>query len=176
MAKRFIMTAFTKDRTGVVADTTKIIFDNKCNLEDTEMTQLEDEFVIMLVFTGDDTELYEKISADCRKLEREKEITAVVRELQEAPYNPLESYTTHTIYSEGIDQTGIVYKISLFLAEHSTNISKLISRRRLSPESGTTIYAVEIEVEVPVNTSLDELESGLSELGQTLHIDLRLDN
>jgi glycine cleavage system transcriptional repressor len=52
MAKRFIMTAFAKDRIGLVADITKIIFDNECNLEDTEMTQLEDEFVIMLLFTG----------------------------------------------------------------------------------------------------------------------------
>lgn len=48
MAKRFIMTAFAQDRIGIVADITKIIFDAGCNLEDSEMTQLENEFALML--------------------------------------------------------------------------------------------------------------------------------
>ena len=72
MTKRFFMTAFAKDRVGLVADITKIIFDNDCNLEDTEMTQLADEFVIMLLFTGQNEGLIEQITKECRRLEKEK--------------------------------------------------------------------------------------------------------
>ena len=66
MTKRFIMTAFAKDRLGLVADITKIVFQNGCNLENTRMTQLEDEFVIMLLFTGENEGLEDQISRDCR--------------------------------------------------------------------------------------------------------------
>ncbi|HSO20332.1 MAG TPA: ACT domain-containing protein [Desulfosarcina sp.] len=38
MAQRFIMTAFGKDRPGIVADVTEILFENGRNLEDTSMT------------------------------------------------------------------------------------------------------------------------------------------
>ena len=34
MANRFIMTAFGKDRPGIVDDVTKILYENVCNLED----------------------------------------------------------------------------------------------------------------------------------------------
>jgi glycine cleavage system transcriptional repressor len=175
MAKRFIMTAFAKDRIGLVADITKIIFDNDCNLEDTEMTQLEDEFVIMLLFTGQKQGLLERISKECRRLEIEKNISAFVRELEPGITKPKKSLTTHSLHVEGEDQAGIVYKISDFLAKNSINISKLLSRKTMSPQSGTTIYAIEMEIQVPKEISLDELELDFSELGQEMQIDFNID-
>ena len=52
MEKRFIMTAFCKDRPGIVADVTEVIYENGCNLEDSTMTNMLDEFAIILLFTG----------------------------------------------------------------------------------------------------------------------------
>lgn len=175
MAKRFIMTAFTRDRKGVVADITKIIFDNGCNLEDTEMTQLEDEFVLILLFSGEKEGLKEQLSNDCRRLEKEKGISAYLRELEGEVTKHRVTDTIHTIHAEGLDQAGIVYKISNFLAGKSINILRLNSRRMPSPESGTTMYKVDIEIEVPNEMPLDNLEQGLSDLGNEMHIDLNLD-
>ncbi|MGD2090268.1 MAG: ACT domain-containing protein [Candidatus Aminicenantes bacterium] len=175
MEKRFIMTAFAKDRIGLVADITKIIYENDCNLEDTEMTQLEDEFVLMLLFTGKNKELIEGISKECRRLEREKGISAFVRELEEKPGKAVKSVNTFSLHVEGVDQAGIVYKISDYLARQSINISRLISRKTPSPESGTPIYTVEIEIEVPNEMSFTHLEQGLSELGQEMDIQFIID-
>ena len=175
MAKKFIMTAFAKDRIGLVADITKVIYENGCNLEDTEMTQLEDEFVIMLLFTGEGKDLAEQVAKDCRRLEREKGISAFVRELGEETFKPPKDAAIYSIHAEGADQAGIVYKISDFLAKHSLNILKLFSRKTLSPQSGTPIYTVEIRIEVPGQTPFDELEQGLSELGDEMHIEFNID-
>ncbi len=176
MAKRFIMTAFTLNRIGVVADITRIIFDNGCNLEDTEMTQLEDEFVLILLFSGEKEGLMEQLSKDCRRLEKEKGISASLRELKSEVAKPQVTYTIHAIHAEGVDQAGIVYKISNFLAVNSINIARLNSRRIPSPESGTPMYKVDIEVEVPNEMTLDGLEHGLLDLGHDMHIDLNLDD
>jgi glycine cleavage system transcriptional repressor len=174
MAKRFIMTAFAQDRVGFVADLTQMIFESGCNLEETEMTQLEDEFVMMLLFTGEGDDLAERFSKECRRLEREKEITAFVRELSEEKEKPKKIYSSHTLFAEGVDQAGIVYKISDFLAKRSVNIARLISRKLLSPQTGTTIYTVEVEMEVPEGVALHELEHGILELGNEMHIDFNL--
>jgi glycine cleavage system transcriptional repressor len=177
MAKRFIMTAFAQDRIGVVADITKIIFDSGCNLEDTEMTQLENEFAMILLFHGEKERegLEEELAKECRRLEKEKGITAFVRKLEAEKPNPFESNDIHSIHVEGLDQAGIVYKISNFLASHSCNISHLHSHKRHSPESGTTLYTVKIEIGVPKEMPLDDLEQGLLNLGHEMHIEMTFD-
>jgi glycine cleavage system transcriptional repressor len=52
MEKKFIMTAFSKDRPGVVADVTEALYENGCNLEDTTMTSILNEFALILLFSG----------------------------------------------------------------------------------------------------------------------------
>ena len=51
MEEKFIMTAFCKDRPGIVADITETIYENGCNLEDSTMTSMLDEFAIILLFS-----------------------------------------------------------------------------------------------------------------------------
>ena len=80
MDKKFIMTAFGKDRPGIVADVSQIIYENGCNLEDSTMTLLEDEFTIILLFAGrEDGSLENNLLNNCRRLEKEKGITAFIR-------------------------------------------------------------------------------------------------
>jgi glycine cleavage system transcriptional repressor len=76
---------------------------------------------------------------------------------------------------EGVDQAGMVYKISDFLYKNSINISKLLSRQTMSPQSGTTIYTIEIEIQAPKEKSPDELEQDFSELGNQMQIDFQID-
>ena len=47
MEKKFILTAFSKDRPGIVADISEVIYENGCNLEDSTMTSMLDEFAII---------------------------------------------------------------------------------------------------------------------------------
>lgn len=174
MAKRFILTAFAQDRIGIVADITKIIYDNGCNLEDTEMTQLENEFVMMLLFNGKDSDILEPISRECRRLEKEKGISAYVRELEKETPKPAAKCVKHTILAEGIDHAGIIYKISVFLAKKGINIIRLESRLSPSPKSGTDFYTVKIETGIPGGVNLENLEHELSELGHEIEISMKL--
>jgi glycine cleavage system transcriptional repressor len=174
MDKKFIMTAFSKDRPGIVADVTEVLFENGCNLEDSTMTSMLDEFAIILLFSGKADGLEEKLSGDCRRLEREKGITAFIRPVEAEDKGKLTGAATKTIKVEGIDQTGIVFKISRYLANNNINIENLTSRRSTSPESGTALYFMEIKVQVPETVSLERLESGLSRVGEELNLDITL--
>ena len=172
MEKKFIMTAFSKDRPGIVADVTEAIYDNGCNLEDSTMTSMLDEFAIILLFSGKGESLEEKLLKDCRRLEREKGITAFIRSVEAKNKEKKINFYTKIINVEGIDQTGIVFRVSRFLAKNYINIEKLISQRINSPESGTVIYFMEIKVQVPEKISLEHLEKGLSQVGEELNLDI----
>ena len=172
MEKKFIMTAFSKDRPGIVADVTEVIYENGCNLEDSTMTSMLDEFAIILLFVGKGDNLKDQLLRDCRRLEREKGITAFIRSVEVEDKEKQINFFTKTINVEGIDQTGIVFKISRYLANNNINIENLTSRRSISPESGTALYFMEIKVQVPEKISIENLEKGLSQVGEELNLDI----
>jgi len=172
MDKKYIMTAFSKDRPGIVADLTEVIYKNGGNLEDSTMTSMLDEFVIILLFTGKEEILEKQLSSDCRRLEKEKGITAFVRAVETAARETDEKFNKKTINVEGVDQAGIVYKISRFLADSDINIENLTSQRIISPESGTAIYTMEMKVQVPEKISIAQLEEGLSKVGEALNLNI----
>ena len=131
-----------------------------------------DEFAIILLFSGKGDNLEEQLLKDCRRLEREKGITAFLRSLETKEKTSRKKIYTKTINVDGVDQSGIVYKVSRFLADDDINIESLTSRRLISPETGTAIYSMEIKVQVPEETTLAHLEKGLSRVGEELNVDI----
>ena len=65
MQKKYIMTAFGKDRPGIVADVTQVLYENGCNLEDTSMSLLSDEFTINLLFSSGNERIESILAAEC---------------------------------------------------------------------------------------------------------------
>jgi len=173
MSQRYIMTAFGQDRVGIVADVTEIMYRHECNLEDANMTRLSDEFAVIFLFSSQDLTLEQKLMNDCRRLEREKSITAFFRPLQESPRKEQPALPRATLRVEGIDQTGIVYRVSQHLAQNGINILYLNSKRSHVPQSGTALYSVDLDVELPENLSFDAFKRAVRALGDELHVNIQ---
>jgi glycine cleavage system transcriptional repressor len=174
MENKFIMTAFGKNRPGIVAEIAEIIYANKCNLEDSNMGRLADEFTLILLLAGKGDDLAEKLSRDCKRLEREKNISVFIRPLE---YQQLESENKnhlHSIEVEGIDQAGIVYKISRVLADAGINIETLISHKKPIPQSGTDMYSMKINIKIPETISFENIEDQLENIANDLNVDITL--
>ncbi len=174
MEHKFIMTAFGKDRPGIVAEIAEIVYENKCNLEDSNMGRLADEFTLILLLTGSGDDLQDRLSRECRRLEREKGIYVFIRPLDFQQPKLAASNHIHTIEVEGVDQAGIVYKVARLLAKERINIETLQSTKKFSPNSGTALYAMDITARVPEAVSLDALQDKLDQLANELHVDINL--
>lgn len=174
MANRFIMTAFGKDRPGIVADVTKILYENGCNLDDTTMSMLADEFTLSLLFTSGRENIEELLSKECRRLELDKSISAFIRPLKKRKDTALRGIYDCVLHVEGADQAGIVYKTSQYLSENGLNIVDLKSTVMASPESGASIYMMNIHIQVPEATSVEQLEEGLSKVADELNVDISI--
>ena len=175
MEKMYIMTAFGEDRLGIVSDVTELIFEYGFNLEDSRMIRLIDEFAIILSFSGDLESNIEDLNRACRRLEREKKVSAYVRPVKRDLGRIRESYKIKRIHVEGLDHAGIVYKISRFLSDNGVNIDNLESEVVQSPESGTKIYKMDIYIQLPGNKDIGPIESGLGSLAEELNLDIMLD-
>lgn len=174
MTSRYIMNAFGKDRVGIVADVTRMLYENDCNLEDTTMNVLSDEFTLNLLFTSKHSNLEEPLSRECRRLEFEKGISAYVRALPEPQNDKVNGYQDCTLHIECLDQVGIVYKTSRFLAEKKFNIAHFNSTAKASPESGATVHSMDIHIQVPGDLSLEKVEDDLSVMADELQVDINL--
>ncbi len=175
MEQKYIMTAFGKDRPGIVADVTQLIYENGCNLEDTTMTLLAGEFTLIVLLSSlDDNSdnLTERLQTACRRLEQEKGLSAFVREVESLEGYEVGPHAPHTIRLEGMDQAGIVYKISRYLADQGINIIDLKSKRQFMPQSGTALYSMSIQVQIPKSVSLDQFDKGLSKIGDELNVEI----
>jgi len=174
MQNRYIMTAFGKDRPGIVADVTQILYENGCNLEDTTMSMLDDEFTINLLFSSGNSSIGTNLLEECRKLEQVKNISAFIRPVNERHPTGRGDFTLCTVHVEGLDQAGIVYKISQFLADRSLNIVDLKSTVKTTPESGTVLYLMDIHIQVPASSSIAAIEGGLNTVAEELNLDITL--
>ena len=173
MAKKFIVSAYGKDRPGIVADVTEILYEYGCNLEDTRMGNLSGDFSLMILFSAPDDDAIEtKLSEAYKKLKSEKGISAYIRAATAAERKPAPPYATYTLKVEGLDHTGIVYQISRYLAYHEINIANLDSSITYTPESGAQVYNMEVSVEVNAETDMDEVKEGLAQLAEDLHVEI----
>jgi len=172
MQYRYIMTAFGKDRPGIVADVTRILYENGCNLEDTTMSMLDDEFTINLLFSSADSSIEAVLFEACRELEEQKKISAFIRPITGRRTAFQKGDYQCTLHVEGLDQAGIVYKVSQFLANRSLNIVDLKSTVKTTPESGTALYLMDIHVQVPEAIPVADIEDGLSKVAELLNVEI----
>jgi glycine cleavage system transcriptional repressor len=179
MSTKFLLTAFTKDRPGVVAAISQVIYENGCNLEDSAMTSLADEFAMILLvapLSGNNLrELESRLVQECRRLEREQGITAFIRPVASGGRPVGGNLIQKTITVEGLDQAGIVYKVSRFLSDKEINITTLNTRMVPSPESGAALYHMELTVQVPASLDMERMEDGLVAICDELNVDITVE-
>jgi glycine cleavage system transcriptional repressor len=83
-------------------------------------------------------------------------------------------FSTHTLKVEGLDQAGIVCKVSRYLADNEVNIANLESSISSAPESGTAIYSMDLQIQVPEGTSLDAFNDGLDQIAADLNVEITI--
>ena len=172
MAHRWIVTALGKDRPGIVAGVTKILYELGCNLEDSAMTRLEVEFAVMLIFSVPAQVSAERLRRGFAPLER-RGLAVHLKPLTASETRaPKGRGTTFQISVYGADRPGIVFRVSEALAKASANITNVHTHR--SAGGGPSLYLLLLEVEVPPRRSQQALETQLKRIAKRLKVDASL--
>jgi glycine cleavage system transcriptional repressor len=172
MKAKFVMTAFGKDRCGFVSDVTRLLFENGCNLEDSQMIRMEDEFVIVLLFTGERESVEKMLPMEVRRLERERGISVFFRAVESKAKEYDVPGALHSLHVEGPDHAGIVHKISQYLADKEINIESMGATIRPSPETGADLYDSKFVINIPEGVSVKAIDDDLDDMGDELHVEI----
>jgi glycine cleavage system transcriptional repressor len=176
MKTYFILSAIGRDRPGMVADVSEVIFECGGNIEDSSMTLLRNHFALLLLFSTEKDEVIQRLSSNLKRLEWEKNLTVFYTPitLEDALPAGKEEARPYKITTSGVDHVGIVYRVCRLLAGRNVSIIDMKTRRVLSAESGTPLFEMDMDIDVPPSVSEGTLREDLHRLANELVIDLVL--
>ena len=79
----FAVTIISKDRPGIVADTTEVLYRLGCNIEDSSCTMLGGDFAIILIVSHEKPFVKARLADEFRALHDRTGLSAYVRHLAE---------------------------------------------------------------------------------------------
>lgn len=176
MDRTWILTAVGKDRPGIVAGVTKILYERGCNLEDSAMTRLAGEFAIMLVFSAPARLSQAQLEQAFHAMSRHLKLAIHLKTLTGAERTPRRIGRPYLISVYGADRPGIVYRVSTVLAKLNVNITDVSTHRtrRSSAKAATPLYLMVLEVELPRRLTASRLERRLRALARQLRVTVNL--
>lgn len=167
----FAVTIISKDRPGIVADTTEVLFRLGCNLEDTSCTMLGGDFAMILMVSHELPFSESRLVEEFDQLQREKGLAIHIRTLEPeeiCPIKPEGELCLVSVY--GSDQPGIIYRVTKELAARKVNITDLNSRLVGSVQE--PVYVLMLEALLPAGMAVEDVEGLLAELKQELQVEI----
>ena len=170
-ARYLVLTAVGTDRPGLVKQISAMIRDARANLEDSRMAILGGEFALILLVSGEE-EAVTAVERRSRELGKELGLEMIVRET--AQREP-RSYLPYRIRVTGVDHPGIVHAVTDILARRGVNVASLESHLSYAPLSGTPLFVLEAELQLPGEVALKELRRDLAGACEEDNLDFTLE-
>lgn len=170
--KFFAITAIGKDRPGIVAGVSKVLFVIGVNIEDSSMTILRSEFAMIIIISTEEGVEASDFESHFEELRDELGLFISVKEIEEREIYPKKPYSgmPYIISVIGTDKPGIVYRVAQLLSSKKINITDL--NTRVIPGDKTPVYTMIIEVDVPEYVDIALLEEEFSLLEKEMAIDI----
>lgn len=169
----WILTAFGKDRPGIVAHVTKALYERGCNLEDSAMTRLAGEFAIMLTFSAPGRLSQAQLHAAFQAASRRPALVIHLKPLAAAERQAHRAGSPYGLSVYGADRPGIVYRVASLLARLGVNITD-VATHRVAHHAAKPLYLMVLEVELPKRLTARRLERRLQLLAKRLGVTVSL--
>lgn len=168
---RFAVTILSKDRPGIVADTSEVLYRLGCNIEDSSCTMLGGDFALILIISHKAPFSKAQLSDEFKALQERTGLVVHLRTLHEeeiASINNPGELCLISVY--GSDQPGIVYRVTKALAESRVNITDL--NTRLIGTKEAPVYVLMLEAILPAGLTVDETSQMLEPLRKELQVEI----
>lgn len=167
----FAVTIISKDRPGIVADTTEVLYRLGCNIEDSSCTMLGGDFAMILIVTHEKPCPKSKLSDEFKLLQERTGLVVHLRTLHEDEIAPVKDEGELCLISVyGSDQPGIVYRVTRALADHQVNITDL--NTRLVGTKEEPVYVLMLEAILPNGLTVDSASAMLESLRTELNVEI----
>lgn len=167
----FAVTIIGKDRPGIVADTSEVLYTLGCNVEDSSCTMLGGEFAMILIVSHEKPFSKKRLESEFAAKNMGNGLSAFIRSLKddEVCYRePVGELCLVSVY--GSDKPGIVYRITRELADRGVNITDLNTKLIGSPAE--PVYVLVLEAALPQDMSVEDASALLEKLKKELSVEI----
>lgn len=154
-----VLTAVGPDRPGLVSEISSLVLSAGANLEDSRMAILGGEFALLVLVSGGDRAMAE-VAARGEALGEKLGLRLMTKPT--TPRQVARDFLPFEIRVTGVDRPGIVQRVTGVLAGRGVNVASLESRLEFAPESGTPMFILEANLQIPSALALEDLRRELS--------------
>lgn len=167
----FAVTIISKDRPGIVADTSEVLYRLGCNIEDSSCTMLGGDFALILIISHEAPFSKARLSEEFKALHERTGLVVNLRTLHEDELASVKDEGELCLISVyGSDQPGIVYRVTKALAENRVNITDL--NTRLIGTKEAPVYVLMLEAILPAGMTVDATSQMLEPLRKDLSVEI----
>ncbi|MEJ2698435.1 MAG: ACT domain-containing protein [Desulfuromonadales bacterium] len=166
----FALTIIGRDRPGIVAQVTEILFRLGCNIADSSCTILGGQFAMILIISH--PEYADRASfGDAFTPLEESGLSVFIRTLKPGgEIHCVERGEICMISVYGSDKPGIVYRVTRELAERQVNVTDL--NTKLVGSGQRPVYVMMIEAVLPEGVTTEEIAAVIGALKDELQVDI----
>ncbi|MFZ4580108.1 MAG: glycine cleavage system protein R [Myxococcota bacterium] len=166
----FALTLIGRDRPGIVARLTQILYQRGANLADSSCTILGGQFAMILIVSHPTVATVAGFG-DAFSALADDDLAVVLRALPPGGEQATRLRGELCLVSVyGADQPGIVYRVTQELAARRINVTDMNTKLVGTAES--PVYVMMLEGVLPEDVTIDFVAQELQQLGRDLHVDL----
>jgi glycine cleavage system transcriptional repressor len=170
MSEWIAVSVIGRDRPGIVASVSSVLFGNHCNIEELSQTAIRGQFAMILIASIPRGEALRDLKSAFTQLAGDMDLDINLRKIREEELRPYEAGESEpfviTVWGE--DRPGLVHGITEVLAEGAINITNLDARVALV--GGRQEYIQLFGVDIPKGLDLDLLREKLRRRGQEMKV------
>ncbi len=167
-----ILTAMGKDRVGIVEALSETLESWDCNIEESKMAVLGDQFAVILLFAGPE----EKVSDLLSGRESWESVKELHIELQRASgVEQKKSGLTYIVETVSLDSPGIVHAVTQVLRDFKINIEELDTETTAAPFTGSPMFVMKLRVILPEHVSPSAVRDALHKTAFSRDLDIKFE-
>jgi glycine cleavage system transcriptional repressor len=169
---RFTLSVVGRDRPGIVAEVSRVLFELGCNIEDSTCTILCGQFAMILVITHPGSPSVGEIDPAFDPVRTGMGLAISLNPLHDEGALPAGGLAgcPHIISVYGADRPGIVYSVARELARQRVNVTDLKTQVVGSRER--PVYVMVLEVDLPDGVSVKDLEREFDRIRKELSVSI----
>jgi glycine cleavage system transcriptional repressor len=170
--KKVVISVLGYDRPGIVASVSKVLYENRCNIEDVSQTTLQTEFAGVFIASMPENMHERNLAAHLEESLAPMGLAVLLKPMQTAGEWTAPESEPFVLTTTGPDRLGLVAGITEVLGRFGANITNLkaLFRGGKDPLHNIMIY----EVNIPVAIDQDAFRRALHERAAELGLDITL--
>jgi glycine cleavage system transcriptional repressor len=170
----FSLSVVGRDRPGIVAEVSRVLFELGCNIEDSTCTILCGQFAMILVIAHQKLSAVSEIDPAFDPVRRGMGLTISLHALKDEEISREKGFTgrPHILSVYGADRPGIVYSVARELSRLKVNVTDL--NTQVVGAKDRPVYVMVLEVDIPETVDLKELDREFDKIRKELSVSVTL--